>query len=71
MDGYQLRDRIEDLFPGLPVIAVTGHTDEDNMRRLEKSKFAYVAIKPVDRSRLSQIVSIIQSSTFEPGSAHS
>lgn len=61
MDGYELMDRLQTLYPTMPVLAVTGHTDEENMQRLRRAGFSRILIKPLDRQKLNGIVDFVDS----------
>jgi PAS domain S-box-containing protein len=55
MDGFEVARRLTGDFPGLPLVAITGwaHTDEP---RVLRAGFLDVLVKPVEPSRLVEIV---------------
>jgi len=61
MDGFELKKNIDQLYPQLPVIAVTGHSDDDNISKMEDYRFSHIVIKPVDRQKVDNMLEKIVS----------
>ncbi|HBS06438.1 MAG TPA: hypothetical protein DEA96_15830 [Leptospiraceae bacterium] len=59
MDGFELKEKMDELIPGVPVIGVTGHSDEDIMDRMRKAGFEHIIGKPVDREKLHEILEVV------------
>jgi CheY-like chemotaxis protein len=57
MDGWNLATRIKDKFPHIPVILMTGHANEDVMKRMKGGSVDYVIFKPF---RLKDILKTAQ-----------
>jgi CheY-like chemotaxis protein len=59
MDGYELRSHVSTMRPELPVIAVTGHSDETHIQRMREHRFSHIILKPVDRDKVADMVNKI------------
>jgi len=59
MDGYELRENLSKMRPELPVIAVTGHSDESHIKRMKEYRFSHIITKPVDRDKVNDMVNKI------------
>ncbi|TGM02412.1 response regulator [Leptospira jelokensis] len=60
MDGYELRKKIFQFNPNIPVIAITGHTDEEHLKKLEEYHFTKVFFKPFKKADLESIGEVIK-----------
>ena len=52
MDGHQFLTQAQGLYPGMPVLIMSGHTDEVEMRRTLEEGAAAVLYKPLDRDEV-------------------
>ncbi len=59
MDGFELKDKLDELIPEIPVVGVTGHSDEEIVEKMRKAGFQHIIGKPVDREKLNEILDVI------------
>jgi DNA-binding NtrC family response regulator len=52
MDGHQFLIQAQRLYPDMPVLIMSGHTDEGEMRRTLEEGAAAVLYKPFDRDEV-------------------
>ncbi len=57
MDGFEVVRRLHEIAPELPVVAVTGWAQDE--ARMHSAGFVEVLLKPIDLSRLFEVVSAI------------
>jgi DNA-binding NtrC family response regulator len=52
MDGHQFLIQAQRLYPGMPVLIMSGHTDDGEMKRTLAEGAAAVLCKPLDRDEV-------------------
>ena len=52
MDGHQFLNEAQRLYPGMPVLIMSGHTDEAEMRRTQEEGATEVLYKPLNRDEV-------------------
>jgi len=52
MDGHQFLIEAQRLYPGMPVLIMSGHTDESEMRRTLQEGATEVLYKPLNRDEV-------------------
>jgi CheY-like chemotaxis protein len=56
LDGFEVKEELEKICPGVRVVALTGYTQADIRRRARKEGFAGHLLKPVEGAELKSAV---------------
>ncbi|MCB1179553.1 MAG: response regulator [Leptospiraceae bacterium] len=60
MDGLELQKRLEEICPAIPVIAITGHTEQVYLDKMNKQNFKKIFFKPIKKSDIEEIIELLK-----------